>query len=349
MIAQQRDKSDPLKRLTASVAMCTYNGEHYLAEQLSSILHQTVAPDELVICDDGSSDGTVEILQAFAAAAPFRVRIFVNTTNLRPALNFAQCIALCSGDVIVLSDQDDIWNAERIEQTRQIFSERSEIAFSFSDAGLIDGSGRQTGRTIYSSLPIHGRDRRRVKRGDDLLRVLMRWGVLYGATMAFRASQRSLILPIPAGWSHDEWIGLVLSSVAPSYRMDQPVMSYRQHDAQEVGTGEWTAATHLQWAQSRGTDLYRREIRKYEAAIEAVQQRDELSKKLLSHLVRKLKYLQRRVRVQRGRLRDLPLFIFMLLRGEYARYGSGVRSSLKDLSMLLLGERLQARYARRQS
>ena len=77
--------------------------------------------------------------------------------------------------------------------------------------------------------------------------------------------------------------------------------------------------------------------------------RDDLSKKLLPHLVRKLTYLQRRVRVQRGRLRDLPLFIFMLLRGEYARYGSGVRSSLKDLSMLLLGERLQARYARRQS
>ena len=349
MIARQQEESVLPKRLTVSVAMCTYNGGRYLPEQLGSILNQADAPDEVVVCDDGSSDGTVDMLNAFAAAAPFPVRIVVNTTNLRPAQNFAQCIALCHGDVIVLSDQDDIWSADRIEQTRRVFAERPETAFTFSDGVLINGSGNPTARTIYSSLPIHGRDRRRVMQGDDLLPVLMRWGVLYGATMAVRASHRSLFLPIPAGWSHDEWIGVSLSSVAPSRRMDRPVMSYRQHETQQVGTGEWTAATHLQWAQSRGTDLYRREIQKYASAIEVVRSHDTLSNTLLPHLERKLAYLERRVKVQRGQLRDLPLFLSMVLRGQYARYGSGLRSSLKDLSMLLLGERLQARYASRHS
>lgn len=337
------------KRLTISVAMCTYNGEHYLPEQLRSILNQTDTPDELVVCDDGSHDGTLDLLKAFAKRVPFPVRIVENAQNLRPAQNFAKCMALCNSDVIVLSDQDDIWRLDRVERTRQLFTDQPRVAFSYSDATLIDGSGLATDRTIYSSLPIHGRDRRRLLRGGKLLKVLLRWGVLYGATMAVRSSKRGLFLPVPAGWSHDEWMGLVLASVGRSAFMREPVMSYRQHDTQEVGTGEWTAATHLQWAQSRGSDVYRREICKYEAAIEAVRSRDDLAAKLLPHLQRKLSHLERRVMVQRGRLSDVPLFCAMLLRGEYLRYGSGLRSSLKDLSMLLLGQRVQARYASRHS
>lgn len=92
---------------TISTAMCTYNGEKYLREQLESIARQTLLPNELVVCDDCSSDETVEIIQDFSRNAPFSVRLMINENNLGFAKNFEKAITLCSGEIIVLSDQDD--------------------------------------------------------------------------------------------------------------------------------------------------------------------------------------------------------------------------------------------------
>src|SRR5690606_8953402 len=80
-----------------SVAMCTYNGEKYLAEQLESILRQDHPVDELVVCDDGSSDRTIAILNEFAQKAPFVVGIHVNEKNLGSTKNFEKALTLCQG------------------------------------------------------------------------------------------------------------------------------------------------------------------------------------------------------------------------------------------------------------
>ena len=98
-----------------SIAMTTYNGSKYLKEQLDSFTKQTHLPDELVVTDDGSSDDTLEILENFAKKASFEVLIFRNNTNLGYAMNFGHAIGLCTGDLIFLSDQDDIWFPEKIE------------------------------------------------------------------------------------------------------------------------------------------------------------------------------------------------------------------------------------------
>src|SRR5213080_381833 len=94
---------------TLSVALCTYNGAAYLGEQLDSIVAQSRPPDELVVCDDGSTDETVEVLETFLAEAPFPVRLQRNEANLGFVKNFEQAISLCTGDFVALSDQDDVW------------------------------------------------------------------------------------------------------------------------------------------------------------------------------------------------------------------------------------------------
>ncbi|MBC7931137.1 MAG: glycosyltransferase, partial [Rubrivivax sp.] len=96
-------------RTRLSIAMCTYDGGRYLAEQLASIAAQTRAPDELVVCDDRSRDETTSIVRRFAETAPFPVRLYVNEQNLGSTRNFEKAIGLCEGELIALSDQDDVW------------------------------------------------------------------------------------------------------------------------------------------------------------------------------------------------------------------------------------------------
>lgn len=106
-------------KLSISVAMCTYNGSAFLQEQLDSIAAQTRLPDELVICDDGSSDSTVDIVERFAHGVSFRVQLFRNPQNLGSTRNFEQAMRLCTGDLIALSDQDDVWMPEKLARQKQ--------------------------------------------------------------------------------------------------------------------------------------------------------------------------------------------------------------------------------------
>ena len=97
-----------------SIAMATYNGAKYLREQLDSIAAQTLLPYELVICDDGSTDATLDIAEQFAAEAEFSVRIYRNETNLGYADNFLKAASLCEGDWVAFCDQDDVWISEKL-------------------------------------------------------------------------------------------------------------------------------------------------------------------------------------------------------------------------------------------
>ena len=98
-----------------SVALCTYNGEKFLKKQIDSILSQTIKVDEIVVCDDRSQDGTHDILNGYQSQYPDVFRVFINDENLRSVKNFEKAISKCTGDLIFLSDQDDIWIPEKVE------------------------------------------------------------------------------------------------------------------------------------------------------------------------------------------------------------------------------------------
>lgn len=98
-----------------SVAMCTFNGEKYIKEQIESIINQSLVPDEIVICDDCSKDNTLNIIKETLDNWPGKVQLVVNEKNLGYRKNFEKSISLCNGDIIFLSDQDDVWNRNKIE------------------------------------------------------------------------------------------------------------------------------------------------------------------------------------------------------------------------------------------
>ncbi len=90
-----------------SVSLCTYNGEQYIREQLQSIFNQSMPVDEVVIGDDGSSDATLSIINTFKEKYP--IRVLESGQKLGTIRNFLRTIFECTGDIIFLSDQDDIW------------------------------------------------------------------------------------------------------------------------------------------------------------------------------------------------------------------------------------------------
>ncbi|MBI5288433.1 MAG: glycosyltransferase, partial [Chloroflexi bacterium] len=193
-----------------SVALCTHNGERYLRAQLESIAAQSLLPAEVVACDDGSTDRTVDILESFAGEAPFPVRVARNARRFGPAKNYEQAIGRCSGDFIALADQDDMWLPAKLQRLTDAI-EREGAAYAFSDARLIDADGRVVaGKTLLARRFAPARIERAFRDHREL-DLLLKRDFIYGTTLMFRSEYRELVLPIGAAWSHDTWIVNVLA------------------------------------------------------------------------------------------------------------------------------------------
>jgi glycosyltransferase involved in cell wall biosynthesis len=213
--------------------MCTYNGAAYLSEQLESLATQTRAPDELIVCDDNSTDGgTAEIVRAFARNSPFEVRCSVNQKTLGSKMNFENAIARCKGDVIFLCDQDDVWSQNKLARVEAAFLAAPEAGFVFSDAQVVDENLQS-----LSNLCDGFKEKFPAAEPVWIFRSLLPVNLVTGATMAFRSTFRDLVLPIPSDtvFQHDAWIALIIGAVAPAVFLNEPLIKYRQHTTQQIG------------------------------------------------------------------------------------------------------------------
>lgn len=317
--------------LSVSVAMCTYNGVRFLPAQLDSISRQTHLPGELVIQDDGSNDGTAELIERFGRNAPFPVRFQVNPQRKGPARNFEACLARCAGDVVVLTDQDDIWLPDRIERTVAAYHDAA-VTFTYADAPLVDDAGTLLGRTIFATVPVRSADRSLLAKGGDLMPLILRYGVLYGATMSIRREIFDAAAPFPSGWSHDEWLSLVGAAIGRAACM-APVMQYRQHSAQVVGAGAGGIQAILTGARHHSSSFYEAERLRYEVAMQAAGNSSILTTALRPHLERKHRFLLARQQIQQGGIGSLAQSVRQVFRGNYTRFASGFRSFAKDASI----------------
>lgn len=222
-----------------SVALCTYNGEKYLPEQLESISQQSMPVNELVVCDDGSSDDTLKILQEFAEKAPFSLRVFQNETNLGSTKNFEKCISLCQGEIILLCDQDDRWRSDRVEKQVGYLREHPEVDAVFCNARIMDDASQTAQSTIWQEVEFTESSQRRWKAGKAH-EILFGGFVVTGATLALRRFSLERLVPFPVHIPrliHDAWIALALSLEGKIQFIDEPLVFYRLHDGQQVGFG----------------------------------------------------------------------------------------------------------------
>jgi glycosyltransferase involved in cell wall biosynthesis len=202
-----------------SIAMATYNGGKYLREQLDSFLAQTRLPDELVITDDCSTDDTLAIIETFAATAPFEVRWERNEHNLGYTGNFNKALMKAVGDLVFLSDQDDVWFPEKLERMERYALEDPEALVVMNDAALTDGDLNDTGLT---------------KLGQIVCAGMTDSSFVMGCCAAVRRELLDLCLPIPAGYKgHDNWIVKMAEGVGRKRVFADVLQWYRRHNENE--------------------------------------------------------------------------------------------------------------------
>ena len=318
--------------MRTSIALCTWNGAAFLEQQLGSLAAQTRMPDELVICDDASGDGTLAIIEAFASHAPFPVRLHRNPTRLGTKRNFEQAMARCTGDLIFLCDQDDVWHPGKIASMSNAFERDGDLACALHGCTADRREGQPFEHSLWDHIGFALRERQRVRSGRAF-DVLVEHNVVTGATMAFRARWRESILPIGEApdMLHDQWIALLLSAIAKLSCVDAP---RRLPPARRAAGGRGAAAGGVRrWvaaARETGAEEYAVHAAQLEAALQRLEAIGAPSKRL-DELRGRIAHLRMRASLSPRRLARVGAVMRELASLRYHRYSNHFWSAAKDL------------------
>lgn len=316
-----------------SVAMCTYNGAEFLEEQVRSMAAQSRLPDELVVCDDRSTDSTVPLLRELERQMPFPIHIHVNDANLGSTRNFERAIGLCDGDVIALSDQDDVWMPQKLAVLESMFADPAVLAV-FTDGEIVDEALEPLGYGLFDHVRFGAAERAQLA-GEGGLTLFLSRCIATGAAMAFRRELRDVALPIPAGRKsmiHDRWIAICAAALSGLRHSDEKLIAYRQHAKQQIGAPSHDAAqsrVSLEDMRRRDRAHYREQLHDVRLVAERLGTLDR--PQVRDTLQRWIRHLERRAALPGNRLARLPTVARELANGGYRDFSAGWSSSAKDL------------------
>ncbi|MCB1038287.1 MAG: glycosyltransferase [Acidimicrobiales bacterium] len=238
------DRAAEPRPVALSVVLCTYQGDRWLGPMLDSLASQTRLPDELVVQDDGSTDGTIRRVRAFASTAPFPVSVAVNDTRLGPTRNFERGLGRSVGRLVALADQDDVWGADKLRRMGELLDEDPTISLLFSDANLVSANGEHpmgapTARSLWQA-----RHQARHLRAHPVVgaTALGRRPISTGCTMVVRRRALDVALPFPDAldaadqpMGHDRWLALIAATVGTVVALDERHVAFRVHEEQATG------------------------------------------------------------------------------------------------------------------
>lgn len=217
-----------------SVVLATYNGQKYVKEQLLSIINQTIAPDEIIICDDCSTDNTLSIIDTVKAECSILIKIYKNAKNLGYIKNFRKAIELSKGDYVFLCDQDDIWEKNKI----QIIISQMQAHDSLlccTGCQFIDKFGVNIDK-IPTNLNIKGYSNWSNRVSFVSFKTII-WGNKFpGCTYCCKRELCDVFLKINSDlMPHDYQLLLLASNFNKAIYIDTPLTKYRLHDTQTIG------------------------------------------------------------------------------------------------------------------
>lgn len=325
---------------SVSVAMATRNGARYVADQVRSILAQRPAPIELIVGDDDSTDDTLAIIErevADARATSPEVETELTVRRHRPALgvtaNFEDALLACRGDLIALSDHDDVWQVGKLARVAARFADDHRLQLVHTDARLVDSDGQQLGLSLLEALQITVQEKVDLVAGDAAA-ALLRRNLVTGATVVLRRELVEKAAPFPAEWVHDEWLAAIAAGLDPATGavrlLPEPLIDYRQHDANEIGARKPTMADR--WAKLTEP----RDERAPRLALRTQQLADRLDalgapERRVTAARAKHAHEAARAQMPANRLARIPSILSGAVSGRYSRYSRGAIDVLRDL------------------
>lgn len=214
--------------MKTAVAIALYNGERFLLKQLDSIRMQTKKPDQVVLCDDGSSDNTVSMVRSYIREHQLQGEwtLVINEKNLGYARNFFQAMSLCDADLVFLADQDDIWKLDKIERLAEIMEERPDISllscrFEIMNAEdqIMHGLMARRKEETFAINPVTNK---------DLLRAFYWLGMLMCVRRTFLQEMLSSAKDLPI--AHDRILSHCAADRGQFYEYDYVGAYHRRHD-----------------------------------------------------------------------------------------------------------------------
>ncbi len=323
----------PPMSLSSSVALCTFNGTRYLPALWESLLAQSRLPDEIVIRDDVSTDGTPELLKKLRGAAEsrgIRTRIFINEKNLGYVSNFAAALQVASGDVVFLCDQDDLWQPNKLAAQLAEFERRPGLLLLCSDARRVDASGAVLQRSLFDVLRVTKDELNRIHHNQGF-QVLLRRSLTTGATVALRRALIEDALPFPAGWIHDEWLAIMAAARGGFDCSESALIDYRQHGGNQIGMPERSLRDKWRDMLNPRAATIDALVARGEVLLERLQRMDLPKLEYRDLAAAKLEHLRVRQSVGGMAWSRAGKVWAETRNGRYRVYSSGWRSALRDL------------------
>ena len=222
-----------------SVAFIIYNGAKYLLTQLDSILAQTHKVDEIIVCDDASSDNTKEILEEYKNKHPNVFFIHYNPKNIGPTKNIEKAIQACTGDIILLADQDDFWEIGKVANIIQWFEENPTMNGVFTNGSLMNSNGELDNKyALWDAMSFPYKTIKNNELNNNLkLYINTVENCVTGATLAIRNNLVFLkeSFPVIKHLVHDRWLAINLAETNTLGILEEKLIRYRIHSEQAIG------------------------------------------------------------------------------------------------------------------
>lgn len=203
-----------------SVCMAVFNGETYLEQQILSLILQKNKIDEVVIVDDASTDGSFEVINNLNLP---NKKLFINDINLGHVKTFEKTLSYAIGDIIFLSDQDDVWMEDKIATIKKIFDLNPTVNLVHHELLYVDSELHKLDRPLR--LINFGLQ----NRFGFLLRQFYK-PELFGCGIAIRKSLIEKLLPFPRNlYAHDHWLSIIAALHSDVYMSPLQLVKYRQH------------------------------------------------------------------------------------------------------------------------
>ena len=321
---------------TISVALCTHNGAEFIEAQLRSILAQSVLPIQIVISDDASQDETLSVVHGVfgtdeVEALGITVTVLNHVKNVGVTSNFERALLACTGDLVALCDQDDIWHPDRLESAQRRFEDASELLLLHSDARLVDRNGAPLGYSLFDALDLTDEERAAITGGRGLEALLKR-NLITGATTMIRRTLVDRATPFPKPWVHDEWLGIVAAATGRIDLLPEQLIDYRQHGANQIGVRRLGIRGKIGriFEPRGGRNLYLASRAAVMASRLALLG-DLVPERIMELADGKLHHLKVRAELPDRRLGRLAPVLREIRTGRYSRFSRGRGDILRDL------------------